>query len=145
MSSRWISTSARARGRILVDRGMRRLDERALAGAAGAPQQDIVGRQAGGEPLGVVEQDVADPVDAAQQADLDAVDLVDRLEPAAVGVPDESVARVEIGGAALPRREPLQRIGNAMEERQQIGIGHRQIWGPAPAWTAADASTAPPS
>ena len=49
-----------------VDSGMRGLDERTLAGAAGAPQQYIVGREAGGEPLGVVEQDVAHPVYAAQ-------------------------------------------------------------------------------
>ena len=81
-----------------VDRGVRRLDERALAGAARAPQQHVVGRQPGGEPLGVVEQDVADPVDAAQQPDLDPVDLGDRLEPAAVGMPDEGVGGVEIDG-----------------------------------------------
>ena len=87
---------------LVVDRGVRRLDERALAGAAGAPQQYIVGREPGGEPLGVVEQDVADPVDSAQQADLDAVDLVNRLEPAAVGVPHEGIAarRGRLAGAA---------------------------------------------
>ena len=71
----------------LVNGGVGRLDERALAGAASAPQQYIVGRQAGGEPLGVVEQNVADPVDPAQQRDLDPIDLVNRRQPTTVGVP----------------------------------------------------------
>ena len=113
---------------LVVDGGVRRLDQRALAGAAGAPQQHIVCRQAGGEPLGVVEQDVADPVDPAQQSDFDPVHLVNRVEPPAVGVPDESVAGVEVDGWRRRRSQALQRSGNAVEQRQQIGIGLRQVW-----------------
>ena len=75
-----------------VNRFMRRLYKRALAGAAGAPQQDIVGREPRGEAFGVVEQNVADPVDPAQQLDLDPIDLVNRLQPTVVGVPYEGVA-----------------------------------------------------
>ena len=86
----------------------------ALAGAAGTPQQYIVGREAGGEPLGVVEQDVADPVDTAQQPDLDPVDLVNRLEPIAVGVPHEGVAGIEVVGERGGRGQALERIGDAI-------------------------------
>ena len=68
------SLAARA-GMACVDPGMDGLDERALAHAARAPQQRIVGRQARGEPLGVLEQDVADPVDALEEVQLDPVDL----------------------------------------------------------------------
>ena len=60
MSSRWISTSLsgvppalRAAGLTL---GVHGLDERALAHAARAPQQGVVGGQAAREALGVGEQ-----------------------------------------------------------------------------------------
>ncbi len=75
MSSRWISTSTSACGALGVDRGMHRLDQRALAHAARAPQQRVVGGQPVGEAPRVGEQDVAHPVDPAQQPDLDAADL----------------------------------------------------------------------
>ena len=69
MSSRWISISLSglppARG---VDAGVDRLDQRALAHAARAPEEHVVGRQAAGEALGVLEQDVAHPVDALEEA-----------------------------------------------------------------------------
>ena len=72
------------RGRsACVEAGMDRLDQRALAHAARAPQQRVVGRQAAREALGVLEQDVAQPVDALEQVDLDPVDLGDRLQAAA--------------------------------------------------------------
>src|SRR5205814_5504893 len=104
----------------IVDGGVRRLDERALAGAAGAPQQDIVGREPGGEPLGVVEQNVADAVDAAQKSHLNAVDLVNRLEPAAVGMPYEGVAGVKFVAGRSGRGQALQRVGDAVEQREQV-------------------------
>ncbi len=83
MSSRWISTSFSGSCAVAcggIDGRVRRLDQRRLAHAARAPEQHVVGGQAGGEALGVVEQDVAHAVDAADQADIDPVDAVHRLE-----------------------------------------------------------------
>ncbi len=113
---------------LVVDGGVRGFDERTLAGPAGAPQQYVVGGEARGEALGIVEQDVADPVDAAQEPDLDAVYLVNRLEPAAVGMPHEGVAAFQLVGKCGGRGQALQRSGDAIEQRQQIGIGLRQVW-----------------
>jgi hypothetical protein len=92
---------------------MHRFHQRALAGAARPPQQDVVRREAGGEPLRVVEQDVAHAVDAAQQVEIDAVDRRDRLEPLALGVPDEGVGGGDVGRRVRRRREALERVGNA--------------------------------
>src|SRR4029079_8131610 len=50
-----------------VDLAMDRLDQRALAHAARAPEESVVGRPAGREAAGVVEQDVAHPIDADQE------------------------------------------------------------------------------
>ena len=117
MSSRWISISASAPGRFAVDRGVHRLDQRALAHAARAPQQHVVGRQPAREPPGVLQQDVAHPVDAAQAAPI-ATRLTSRPAPAGpVGVPDEGVGgrrdRRRRGGG----REPLERLGDPVEQR----------------------------
>ena len=76
---------------------MRRLDQRRLAHAARAPQQRIIGGQGAREPAGVFDQEVAHPVDAAQERDVDPVDPQDGRERAAVGAPDEGFRRVEIG------------------------------------------------
>ncbi len=78
MSSRWISISFRPpavarRGSALIA-ACDGLDQRRFAHAARAPQQRIVGRQAAGEALGVLDQHVAHPVDALEQRHLDAVD-----------------------------------------------------------------------
>src|SRR5690606_11711919 len=48
---------------LLVDPPVNCLDQRALAHAARAPQERVVGRPTGGEALRVVEQDVAYPLD----------------------------------------------------------------------------------
>jgi hypothetical protein len=79
-------------GRLAVDidAGMRGLDQRRLAHTARAPQQRVVGGQAIGKTLGVLDQDVAHPVDALEQAELDAADARHRRQ-AAVRVPDEGV------------------------------------------------------
>ena len=106
-----------------VDCGVSGLDQRALAGAARAPQQHVVGGEAGGKATGVFEQNVAHPVDAAQQADLDAVDLRDRFEPTGIGMPDKGVGGVEIGGWRRRRRQAFEGGGDPLQERQQIGIG----------------------
>ena len=103
MSSRWISISLSGRvpgARGVVDLRMDRLDQGRLAHAAGAPEQGVVGRQAAGEALGVLDEDVAHPVDAAQQAHLDPVDLRHRREPAPGRMPHEGIGGREIGLAA---------------------------------------------
>ena len=81
---------------------MDRLDQRTLAHAPGAPQQGVVSRQAGGETPGVVEQDIAHPVDALEQRQIDGVDRVDRLQGAGLRVPDEGAGRrqIAIGGCS---------------------------------------------
>ncbi len=112
---------------LVVDGGVRGFDERTLSGPAGAPQQHVVGGEPRGETLGIVEEDVADPIDPAQKADLDAVDLVNRFEPAAVGVPHKSVAGFQFVARRRGRGQPLQRIGDAIEQRQQVGIVFGQV------------------
>ena len=92
-------------GRLAVDidAGMRRLHQRRLAHAARAPQQRVVGGQAVGEALGVLDQDVAHPVDALEQAEIDAADARHRRQPA-VRMPDEGVGAAERIGRAGGRR-----------------------------------------
>ena len=84
-------------GRLPVDRGMRGLDQRRLAHAARAPEQRVVGRQAVGEALGVLDQEIAHPVDAAQKRKIDAVDA-SRPAPASRAPPARRRPR--------PRRSP---------------------------------------
>ena len=121
MSSRWISTSfigGLPAGPAGVDLGMGRLDQRGLAHAACAPQQGVVGRQATGEALGVLDQGVARPVDAGEQA---------HLHPRHLAAPGSAGARVPTGrrrrrrieGRRGRRRGPLQRGGDALEQRHQ--------------------------
>ena len=107
ISSRWISISfSRSAGlRVGVDAGMRGLDQRGLAHAARAPQQRVVGGQAVGEALGILDQDVAHPVDALEQAEIDPVDARHRRQPP-VRVPDEGVGGAEGIGRRRPARPP---------------------------------------
>ena len=92
-----------------VDRGMGRLDQRRFAHTPRAPQKRIVGRQAAGEALGVLDQKVAHAVDPAQERKVDAVDPRDRRQRAAVGAPDEGPGRLEIGLRRGRRRGALKR------------------------------------
>ena len=93
---------------------MRGFDQRRLAHAARAPQQRVVGRQARGEALGVLDQHVAHAVDALEQRHVDAVDARHRREPAPVGMPDEGIGGGEIGRGRRLRRQPLERGGDAL-------------------------------
>ncbi len=92
MSSRWISISFREVPAFGHDGGVSGLDERRLAHAARAPQQHVVGREAVGEAARIVEKDVANPVDAADKTDLDAVDDRYRGERRGRRIPDETLA-----------------------------------------------------
>ncbi len=118
MSSRWISISFRGFAKIpdSVDIGVRGLHQRGLAHAARAPKQRVVGGQAAGESRRVLEQRVAHPVDAAQQDDVDPVDLPDRLKRARTGVPNEGVRFGEIRRGRRRRGQTLQRIGDTGDE-----------------------------
>ena len=70
--------------------------------------------------LGVLDQRIAHPVDAAQERDVDAVDPQDRGERAAVGAPDERLRSVEIGRG---RRGGRQRSSaSAMRARRSAWL-----------------------
>ena len=101
---------------LAVDRGVRRLDQRRLAHAARAPQERIVGGERAGESAGVLDQEIAHPVDAAQERDVHAVDALNRRQRAAIGAPDERFRRVEIWRGRRRRREPVERVGDSAEE-----------------------------
>ena len=101
-------------GLALVDVGMRRLYQGRLAHAASAPKQRVVGRQPIGETAGVVQQDIAHPLDPLQQLQIDAVDGRHRLQPMALGLPDEGVGGVQIIVAAADRRQSLQCVGDSV-------------------------------
>src|SRR5262245_52775928 len=92
------------------------LDERALAHAACAPQQCIVGGKPAGEALGVCEQRIAHAVDAFEQREWHAVDIGDRNEASRLGMPDEGVARRKIRRLGLLRAEPLDGTGDPFEQ-----------------------------
>ncbi len=96
-----------------VYRRVHGLDERAFAHAAGAPQQGIVGRQPGGEAQGIFEQNVAHPLDAFQQLQLDAVDTRNRLKKFALRMPYEAVGGIQRNGGRLGRRQALERFRHA--------------------------------
>jgi len=73
------------------DRRMGCLHQRALTGAARAPEQGVVGRESHGETPRVREQDVARLVDPVQQGEIDTIDLRHGLEPAALRMPEKGI------------------------------------------------------
>ena len=70
--------AARRLRSLAAYRRMHCLDQRALAGAACAPQKRIVGGKALREAHGVVEKSVAHAVDALEQGERHAIDRSDR-------------------------------------------------------------------
>src|SRR4029077_4039924 len=86
---------ARLRLRLAADCRMHRLDEGALAGAAGAPQKRIVGGKAAREADSVVVEHVTHPVDALEQGKRHAIDVSDGQKGLRLGLPDESFSLVE--------------------------------------------------
>ena len=77
---------------LAIDFFMHRLDQRALAHAARAPQQRIVGGQAFGEAPRVGQQGVALALDALEQRQIDMRHLGHRHQPALRRLPDKGVA-----------------------------------------------------
>ena len=90
-----------------------RLHDRALAGAARAPQQGVVGRQPLGEAPRVLEQDLLLAVDAHQQIEVDPVDLGDGCRTVGGGVPDIGLGGGDVGGGGSGRGESVERFDNA--------------------------------
>ena len=111
-------------GRAVVDLGVHRLDQGALAHAAGAPEQGVVGRQAFGEAAGVLQQGRLLALDALQQPDLDPVDPGHRLQEVALGVPDEGIGGVERGQGRGQGCQALEGVGNAPQQQGKV-LGRR--------------------
>ena len=107
-----------------------RLDQRALAGAARAGQQHIVGAAPGDELLGVLGDALLLVLDALQVFEADAVRLLDRLQPAApaAGAPAEGAGR-PVGGGQGRRQYGFDAIEEGVEAVDQgchgaLEVGH---------------------
>ncbi len=64
-------------------------------------------------------QDVAHPVDALEEIEVDPAHGRHRLEPFAVGVPHESIGRREVLARRRRRREPVERVGDAQQQGRE--------------------------
>ena len=123
---------------VLVDPCVDGLHQRALAHAASAPQERVVGGQAAGESARIVMERVGDAFDPAQKVVGDTRHQRHRPQSTAAGLPDEGVGGREIG--VLDRRweSSLQRFGDAPDMVGCLAVVHP----PAPnACRAADASS----
>src|SRR5262249_47968853 len=98
---------------------MHRLDQRALAHAACAPQQRIVGRKPAGETLCVGEQRIAHAVDALEQREGHAVDIGNRNEASRLGMPGEGVACREVRRFGLLRAKALDGPSDPFEHTRE--------------------------
>ena len=126
---------SKRRRRPAVDLGMGGLDQRALAHAAGAPEQRVVRWQAAGEAASVVEQDLDLPVDPAQEVERHAADRQHRVEPVGParfsGMPDEGVRGLQVEGWRRRRGGPFQGRGDPLQGLEQailcpsVEIRHR--------------------
>ena len=112
---------------VLVDLGVDRLDEGAFAHAPRAPQKGAVGRQAVGEPFGVFEQDIALAVDPLEEGEIHPVDLGDPVQALVLGLPDEGLRRRKIEAVGLGRRQTVEGLGDASQERLIGRIGHGSL------------------
>jgi hypothetical protein len=74
------------------------------------------------EALGVLEQEVTHPVDAAQKRHLDPADLRDGGEREPVGAPHEGVGGREVRRPRRRRGGALERLGDPGEERQHLRL-----------------------
>src|SRR3546814_18646215 len=99
------------------------LPQRALAGAARAPQQRVVGRHALGEAPGVPVERLGLAGDALQQREIDPIYLMNRLQPVALRMPDEGVGSVEGDGRRSGRGESLQSLRDALENGEEVEAG----------------------
>ena len=109
---------------FLVYGGVDRLHQRAFAHPARTPEQGVVGGKAVGEAAGIVEQNVALPVDPAQQPDIHAIDLRHGDQAVAILLPDESIGGIQVAAQGQGRCEPFQRVGDAGKQGNQIRSVH---------------------
>ena len=87
----------------------------------------IVGRQSGREPLCIVDEDVANPVHALDEVDVDAVDAVHRLQKRRFSLPYEAVGAIQVAGGRLRRGEAGYRLDQLVELSVQdinAAVGH---------------------
>ena len=102
---------------LVVDEMMRGLDERALAHAARAPQQRVVGGQPLGEALGILDQDVARQIDALAGGSISTRLTLATGSSRRVGrMPDEGVAARRdrrAAAAAAPAAPAPRRCGSS--------------------------------
>lgn len=103
-----------------VHLGMACLHQRALAHAARAPQECIVGGQAAREAQRVVEKLIARAVDALQQANLHAADPRHRFEPLGISMPDEGVGGIEVRTGGARGSHALQGLRDAGKDGAEI-------------------------
>jgi len=97
------------------------LGERALAGAAHAPQQGVVVGQAAGEPLEVFQETRLLAVDAYQA--LQRQRIVRRgMEGAACGIVAEQPGGGDVERRRRRRGQPLQGFGDAGQHGLQVGV-----------------------
>jgi hypothetical protein len=85
-----------------IDRAVDRLDQRAFAHAASAPQQGIVGRQPAGETAGVLDQGVAGRLDALEKVERQPGDFANGMQFSGSGLPDEGVGQAVRLGRGVP-------------------------------------------
>ena len=95
------------------------LDQRALAHAARAPKQRVVGGKPGRKPRRIGNQRGARGVDALQQGKRHTVDGFDREKGLGLGLPDKGVARLEVGPLrpGVPSRSMARAIRSKRPER----------------------------
>jgi len=106
-----------------IDRRVDGLDERALAGAARTPEQGIVGGPTIGKGCAIVDQQLLLTVDADEQAEIERVRVRHRNQPPLPTPPDEGIGIVEgRGGQGMRGREPLERFGDARQQRAFVGV-----------------------
>jgi hypothetical protein len=105
---------------VVVHLGVDGLHQGTLAGAARTPQQGVVGGQSVGEAPGVLVQGLGLATNALQKRDVDPIYMVNRVQPVALGVPDEGVGSVHGDRRRRGRGESLQSLGNALENRVEV-------------------------
>src|SRR3546814_16575605 len=98
---------------------MHRLHRRALAGAARAPQQRVVRRQAVGEAPGVLVEGLRLTTDALQKREIDPIYLGNRLPAVALRVPDNGIGAVQRDGRRGPVGGSLQSRGAPLDTRPE--------------------------
>jgi hypothetical protein len=92
------------------------LHQRALAHAACAPKERVVGGEPLGKAFSIGQKRVPHPVDPLEKLKRDAIDLLDREKASSLCLPDESVARPEIWNLGPLRTKALERPRNPLND-----------------------------